>query len=567
MENRKGKKMLGELLVEAGVISEQQLKMALDRQKLTGERLGKILIEKNYVSEQTILDVLEKQLGVKQVSLFDRPLNPVVVKKIPESVARRYGAIAVSQEGNKLYVAMSDPLNVFAIDDLKMITGMEIEPLLALEDEINQAINRYYQLEESVSQVLGDMATDDKVSESDYKQLQDIENVEDDAPIIRLVNTIISRAVRERASDIHIEPMENTLRVRFRIDGVLHEVMSLPRNAQNAIISRIKIMANLDIAEHRLPQDGRIEVSAGGRNVDLRVSILPTIFGEKVVIRILDKSSFILQLPELGFSDDVRAQIERLIKKPNGMLLVTGPTGSGKTTTLYALLSRLNRPEENIITVEDPVEYRLDGINQVQVNPKIGLTFAEGLRAILRQDPNIIMVGEIRDRETADIAVRAALTGHLVLSTLHTNDAAGALARLVDMGVEPFLIASSVLAVTAQRLVRKICPNCKEPYRPGPDDPVRLLLNLPPDENITLYRGRGCGQCNNTGYYGRVAIHELMLMNGEIRRLVNQRASRDEIKEAAIRSGMRTLFQDGVRRVMAGETTVEEVLKHALIDD
>ncbi|MDN5293149.1 MAG: type pilus assembly protein PilB [Eubacteriales bacterium] len=567
MENRKGKKMLGELLVEAGVISEQQLKMALDRQKLTGERLGKILIEKNYVSEQTILDVLEKQLGVKQVSLFDRPLNPVVVKKIPESVARRYGAIAVSQEGNKLYVAMSDPLNVFAIDDLKMITGMEIEPLLALEDEINQAINRYYQLEESVSQVLGDIATDDKVSESDYKQLQDIENVEDDAPIIRLVNTIISRAVRERASDIHIEPMENTLRVRFRIDGVLHEVMSLPRNAQNAIISRIKIMANLDIAEHRLPQDGRIEVSAGGRNVDLRVSILPTIFGEKVVIRILDKSSFILQLPELGFSDDVRAQIERLIKKPNGMLLVTGPTGSGKTTTLYALLSRLNRPEENIITVEDPVEYRLDGINQVQVNPKIGLTFAEGLRAILRQDPNIIMVGEIRDRETADIAVRAALTGHLVLSTLHTNDAAGALARLVDMGVEPFLIASSVLAVTAQRLVRKICPNCKEPYRPGPDDPVRLLLNLPPDENITLYRGRGCGQCNNTGYYGRVAIHELMLMNGEIRRLVNQRASRDEIKEAAIRSGMRTLFQDGVRRVMAGETTVEEVLKHALIDD
>lgn len=559
--------MLGELLVEAGVISEQQLKMALDRQKLTGERLGKILIEKNYVSEQTILDVLEKQLGVKQVSLFDRPLNPVVVKKIPESVARRYGAIAVSQEGNKLYVAMSDPLNVFAIDDLKMITGMEIEPLLALEDEINQAINRYYRLEESVSQVLGDIATDDRVSESDYKQLQDIENIEDDAPIIRLVNTIISRAVRERASDIHIEPMENNLRVRFRIDGVLHEVMSLPRNAQNAVISRVKIMANMDIAEHRLPQDGRIEVSAGGRNVDLRVSVLPTIFGEKVVIRILDKSNFILQLPELGFSDDVRAQIERLIKKPNGMLLVTGPTGSGKTTTLYALLSRLNRPEENIITVEDPVEYRLDGINQVQVNPKIGLTFAEGLRAILRQDPNIIMVGEIRDRETADIAVRAALTGHLVLSTLHTNDAAGALARLVDMGVEPFLIASSVLAVTAQRLVRKICPNCKEPYRPGPDDPVRLLLNLPPDENITLYRGRGCGQCNNTGYYGRVAIHELMLMNGEIRRLVNQRASRDEIKEAAIRSGMRTLFQDGVRRVMAGETTVEEILKHALIDD
>lgn len=559
--------MLGELLVEAGVISEQQLKMALDRQKLTGERLGKILIEKNYVSEQTILDVLEKQLGVKQVSLFDRPLNPVVVKKIPESVARRYGAIAVSQEGNKLYVAMSDPLNVFAIDDLKMITGMEIEPLLALEDEINQAINRYYRLEESVSQVLGDIAADDRVSESDYKQLQDIENIEDDAPIIRLVNTIISRAVRERASDIHIEPMENNLRVRFRIDGVLHEVMSLPRNAQNAVISRVKIMANMDIAEHRLPQDGRIEVSAGGRNVDLRVSVLPTIFGEKVVIRILDKSNFILQLPELGFSDDVRAQIERLIKKPNGMLLVTGPTGSGKTTTLYALLSRLNRPEENIITVEDPVEYRLDGINQVQVNPKIGLTFAEGLRAILRQDPNIIMVGEIRDRETADIAVRAALTGHLVLSTLHTNDAAGALARLVDMGVEPFLIASSVLAVTAQRLVRKICPNCKEPYRPGPDDPVRLLLNLPPDENITLYRGRGCGQCNNTGYYGRVAIHELMLMNGEIRRLVNQRASRDEIKEAAIRSGMRTLFQDGVRRVMAGETTVEEILKHALIDD
>lgn len=564
---KREKKLLGEILLEAGLINQKQLFIALERQKATGDRLGKVLIDNKFITEEKILDVIEKQMGIPKINLFKEALSPAVVRIIPESLARRHKVIAVKIKDGRIVLAVSDPLNIYAIDDIKMAAGKEIDPVIAPEADIERAINRYYGLDESMSKAFKEMPVDNRSVAATTLPVNDLDSVSGDAPVVRIVNSIINQAIKMRASDIHIEPLEKRLRVRFRIDGVLQEVMNPPTNAQAAIISRIKIMANLDIAEHRLPQDGRIEVNMVGQETDLRISVLPTMFGEKVVIRILNKASFLYDMDNLNFQPDTKKLVERLITEPNGMILVTGPTGSGKTTTLYSVLSKLNRLETNIITVEDPVEYRIDGINQVQVNPKVGLTFANGLRSILRQDPNIIMVGEIRDSETAEIAIRAALTGHLVLSTLHTNDAAGALARLIDMGIEPFLVSSSVLGVTAQRLLRKICPSCKEEYSVTPDSAERQLLRIPNDQHLTLYRGKGCGQCNNTGYLGRTAIHEVMIINDEIKELINKRAPSHVIKEAAIKNGMITLFQDGIAKMLKGVTTFQELLRYSYAED
>ncbi|GAB4258329.1 type II secretion system ATPase GspE [Thermincola ferriacetica] len=561
------KLLLGDLLVKSGLITRQQLLLALEKQKLSGERLGKILIERNYISETDLLDVLQEQLGIPKVDLFHTALDPETVRSVPEQLARRYQAVAVKKEGRRLTVAMADPINIFAIDDLKLATGCEIVPCLALEDDIMKVINQYYGLE-NIDEAFENVEVG---ATQEYREIYDIDEVDeglvDDAPIVRVVNSIISQAIKARASDIHIEPQEKGLRVRYRIDGVLQEVMSPPKHVQASIISRLKIMAQLDIAERRIPQDGRIEIAVNNRPIDLRISTLPTIFGEKAVIRILDKGNFLVGIDQLGFLPDTKDRFRKLIRQSYGMILVTGPTGCGKTTTLYSALSELNSVDKNIITVEDPVEYRLPGINQVQINPKAGLTFANGLRSILRQDPNIIMVGEIRDLETADIAIRAALTGHLVLSTMHTNDAAGALTRLIDMGVEPFLVASAVIGVVAQRLVRTVCPNCRESYQVPAAAPERLALQIPDEEALVLYRGRGCGQCNNTGYHGRLAIHEIMEVTPKIRELVNKKASSDIIKDAAVGQGMRTLMEAGRAKVLSGGTTWQEVLRAAFVDE
>lgn len=561
------KARLGDLLVKTGLLSQQQLFLALEKQKLTGERLGKILVDRNYISENDLMDVLQEQLGIPKVDLFQTALDSKVVRVVPEQLARRYQAVAIKKEDRSLKVAMSDPINIFAIDDLKLATGCEILPCLASEEDILKVINQYYGLQD-IDDAFHDVeaaGSTDTVEPYNIEEHQ--EELVDDAPIVRVVNSIINQAIKARASDVHIEPQEQGLRVRYRIDGVLHEVMSPPKHVQASIISRLKIMAQLDIAERRLPQDGRIEINVNNRYVDLRISILPTILGEKAVIRILDKGNFLVGIDQLGFLPETKDQFRRLVRQSYGMILVTGPTGCGKTTTLYSALGELNSVDKNIITVEDPVEYRLNGVNQVQINPKAGLTFANGLRSILRQDPNIIMVGEIRDLETADIAIRAALTGHLVLSTMHTNDAAGALTRLVDMGVEPFLVASSVIGVVAQRLVRQICSNCREVYQVPLGAPERLAMNISDMEESSLHRGKGCGQCANTGYFGRLAIHEIMEVTTEIRELINAKASSDRIKEVAIQQGMRTLIDDGKAKVLTGLTTWQEVMRVALTEE
>lgn len=566
---KKEKKRLGEILLEAGLINQKQLQIALDRQKTSGERLGLALVNENIVTEQQILDILEHQLGISKVNLNHQYIPAEVIRLIPESLAKRHNVIGVAIRNSRLSLAMSDPMNVHAIDDVRMVTGKDVEPVLAPYADIEKAIKQHYEMSQSVNQALKDITNQTLGMETASTinfNISDLENMTDDAPVVRIVNSVIQQAVKQRASDIHIEPLEKSLRIRFRIDGVLQEVMHPPKNSQAAIVSRIKIMANLDISEHRLPQDGRLEVRVGNDEVDLRVSILPTIFGEKVVIRILNKSNIIYDLDQLGFQPDLKKQVEKLINNPNGIIMVTGPTGSGKTTTLYAMLSRLNKPNVNIITIEDPVEYRIDGINQVQVSNKVGITFASGLRSILRQDPNIIMVGEIRDKETAEISIRAALTGHLVLSTLHTNDAAGTLVRLIDMEIEPFLVTSSIVGIIAQRLVRKICPYCKESYEVPTDAQERKITNTPPEQPFHLFRGLGCARCNNTGYLGRAPIYEILILNQEIRDLANKKSASDIIKEAAKRNGMKTLFQDGVLKVLNGETTLQEVMKVALFD-
>ncbi|RJQ30634.1 MAG: type II secretion system protein GspE [Peptococcaceae bacterium] len=554
--------LLGELLVKNEIVTPRQLDEAVKVQQSTGERLGQVLIKLGYAAEEDISRVLEMQLGIKYVSLAGI-IDPALLSTLPEQIVRRHKLVPIKKEGNQLTVAMADPLNVVAIDDLRLILGCDVEPVLAGEREIEAVIHRHYGLPQ-----LEKAFEDFEVLESEKVQLdQPEETLVDEGPIVRLVNTVITQAVAEQASDIHIEPYENSVRVRYRVDGILREIMTLPRKSRAALVSRIKILADLNIAERRLPQDGRIQIKYGEREVDLRVSTMPTVFGEKVVIRLLDKSAGMLKVEQLGFQAGNQERFNSILKSSYGMILITGPTGSGKTTTLYAALSEISTPEKNVITIEDPVEYILPGINQAQVNPKTGFTFATGLRSIVRQDPDIIMVGEIRDRETAAIAVQAATTGHLVLTTLHTNDAAGAVSRLIDMGVEPFLVSSSLLGVVAQRLVRLCCRKCRESYQLKAGAPERAFMGLTPDEPVSLFRGKGCPACEHTGYKGRLNIQEVLLVTGKIRELINRNASAGEIKRQAVAEGMLTLQEDGIQKALQGLTTIQEVVRVAYIEE
>lgn len=549
------KKLLGEQLVEKGLISRDKLWEALRVQSKTGEKLGRVLVNMGLVTEEHI----EETMGSRRESL--KNIDPEIIRIIPEQLVKRHNVIPLRKEGNKLVVAITDPLNVVAIDDLRLVTGLEIEPVLAETREIKAAIDKHYGM------TFFEALEDYEPGRVDYEQQTmslEEENRANDAPVIRLVNSLFIKAIKDNASDIHIEPNETGLRVRYRIDGVLKEVMQLPRKVRAAVISRIKIMSDLNITEKRIPQDGRTRLRLGQKEYDLRVSTLPTVYGEKVVTRILDKTGIAgFTLEQLAFLPENLKKFQEALRNSYGMVLITGPTGSGKTTTLYTALNRLNSIEKNIITVEDPVEYMLPGINQTQVNVKAGMTFAAGLRSILRQDPDIIMVGEIRDTETAEIAVRAANTGHLVLSTLHTNDAPGAITRLVDMGIEPFLVASSVLVVVAQRLVRRICPHCKESYQLEGDAPEKVFLGVEPAEEITLYRGVGCNKCGNIGYRGRLPIHEVLTVNAKLRSLIIDNAPVDRVREKAFAEGMISLRQDGIEKARRGFTTIQEVMRVA----
>ena len=550
------RKRLGDVLVEAGVISEQQLQETMTEQVSTHKRIGQILIEKRLITEDKLVEILEHQLGLPQVNLYSYNINPEVATSIPLYLAKRHLVIPISKHEGIIKLAMADPMNIIAIDDVKMLTGLTVEPVLASESSIKQTIDQLFSLAETVSE--------EQVAEGRGEdEIAQLRALVEEAPIVKVVNSLIHQAVTEGASDIHIEPLDKGVRVRMRIDGMLHDLMTPPKDTQPLIVSRIKIMANLDIAERRMPQDGRITIQVGLKDVNMRVSTMPTIHGEKVVIRLLDRDKVILPMNKLGFSENNFKTFNNYLLSHTGMVLVTGPTGSGKTTTLYSALNYLNRAEENIITVEDPVEYRLEGINQVQVNPRINLTFANALRSILRQDPNVIMIGEIRDLETAEMATRAALTGHLVLSTLHTGDACSTISRLLDMGVDSYLITSSLIGVVAQRLVRKICEGCREEYRLSPQEQVLYQTAFGQQPPETLQRGAGCRQCNETGYRGRFAIHEMLTMTREQIRLVLERANADVLQEKAVEEGMVPLMQEGLRRIQNGETTVEEVVRVA----
>lgn len=550
-----GRKKLGEKLIEKGLITEEQLNQALLIQSRTGQLLGQILVEMNLLDEEE----LKKVLGVEELNIKEE-IDTSLLQIVPEEVIRKYKAFPIRKEGERLYLAMADPQNVVALDDLRLLTGHIIEPLKADEKEISSLIERHFGIPE-VEKAMQEYAGPDAADE----EAEDVEEaLIDDAPLIRLVNSLIMRAVENEASDIHIEPFKSEIRVRYRIDGVLHTVMNLPRKMIYSVVSRIKIMANMDISERRMPQDGRISLKLPERNLDLRISTMPTVYGEKVVIRILDKDSIKnYTLEGLGFSDYNLRRFSRFLSSSYGMVLVTGPTGSGKTTTLYTALAGLNSEEKNIVTVEDPVEYLLDGVNQAQVNTRIGATFATYLRAILRQDPDIILIGEIRDLETAEIAVRSANTGHLVLSTMHTNDAPGAIIRLLDMGVEPFMVASSVLGVVAQRLVRCICENCRQPYTPG--EAEMAFAGLEP--GTPLYAGVGCEKCNNTGYRGRIAVVEVLPVTPALQKLILRRASAEELRQLALQEGMVSLKDDGIAKVLQGITTIKEVMRVAYRED
>lgn len=563
MQTNKNRKRLGEILIESGLIRQEQLDAALMLQKSTKKRLGDVLIDEGFIKENDMIYALSHQTGVEIFNLDSEIIDPNVAKLINEDLARMHTMIpAKITDDNKLMVVMADPLNLLAIDDIQFYTGMEVIPTISSRGKILHAIDVYYgkQYSEKIA---------DEVRQ-EISEKNDLEDTEDDstsdAPTVRLVSSIISQASILGASDIHIEPFEDIVRVRYRIDGELQEVLQSPISVHAALVSRIKILGKMDIAEHRIPQDGRVESHVKNKKIDLRISTLPTIYGEKIVIRLLDQSNIQLTKEQLGFSPEQFEIFEDTLRQPNGIFLVTGPTGSGKTTTLYTTLSSVNTPNKNIITVEDPVEYKLRGINQVHVNAKAGLTFAAGLRSILRQDPDIIMVGEIRDNETAEIAVRAAITGHLVLSTIHTNDAASAISRLEDMGVEPWLISSALIGVLAQRLVRRICPNCKEEYHPTVSDCKFLNLDPESDEakNMILYRGKGCTNCNHSGYKGRAAIHEILPIYKDIKSMIMKDATSDEIADFARKEhGVQSLWDDCMRLVMSGVTTVDEMVKVA----
>src|SRR5579885_1930230 len=580
------KKRLGEMLVDEGIITDEQLQEALHEQKIKGGRLEKILISQGYVTQDVIMAFVGTQLGIPHVNLLEIGDIPNdVVFSVPESIALNHCLIPIVKKDKRLTVAMADPLNVFAIDDIKMMTGFEVDPAIASETEIKAMQAKYYgaaaaggggasggggEAGGDMQEILNSMGGENLEAmkeKADAIEISKLEAAGEDAPVVRLVNLILTEAVRSGASDIHIEPYEKNLRCRYRIDGVLHEVQSPPKSIAAAMSSRLKIMSSLDISERRLPQDGRIKIKVLGKEIDLRVSICPVQFGEKIVMRILDSSNLSLDLPKLVFEDDILPKFEKAIVEPYGLVLVTGPTGSGKSNTLYSALHYINNPDVNISTIEDPVEYNLPGINQVNAKAGIGLTFAAGLRSFLRQDPDVIMVGEIRDKETAEIAINAALTGHLVFSTLHTNDAPGAVTRMGNMGVEPFLITSTVHCVVAQRLLRRICKDCKETYEAPPEVLDELGLKPAAGETVTLYRGVGCATCSNTGYKGRMAIHEVLMLNDDFRKGVLQRKSASELKKIAREGGMQTLRECGVRKVLKGMTSVEELLRVAHADE
>ncbi|HOM71777.1 MAG TPA: type II secretion system ATPase GspE, partial [Armatimonadota bacterium] len=541
------------------------------KQLKTQESLGDVLVNMGLIGEKDRVRCLGEQWGVPFVDLSETQPDPEALKMVSQDLARRQKVIPIAHNNGKLTLAMKNPLDIFVIDEIRLMTGVEVEPMIATEEDIVSAINRCYKSEASVKKVVNEVMRDIEGTEIDFTttepvkeediSIEQLKELSEEAPVIRLANLIISRAVQDGASDIHIEPGRDAVRVRFRVDGILHEALAVPKKIQASLISRVKIMAEMDIAEKRAPQDGRIGAVIDGRQFDFRVSTLPSVYGEKIVLRVLDKSSISIGLNKLGLLPETMERFESLIVRTYGIILVTGPTGSGKSTTLYSVLSKLNSGEKNILTIEDPVEYELAGITQVQINSRAGLTFAAGLRTMLRQDPNIVMVGEIRDAETAIIATEAALTGHLVLSTLHTNDAPGAITRLIDMGIEPFLISSGVIGVLAQRLVRCICTKCKEQYKPPLDAVKRLGIPLDEGSSVTFYRGKGCDYCKGTGYKGRIGIYELMIMNDKIRDLVLTRASSHTIREAAIQTGMKTLKEDAMEKILLGTTSLEESLR------
>lgn len=563
---------LGDALIQEGLINQEQLQQALALQKKSGKRLGNILVEMHLVTEQDIVQILSKQLKIPFIDLSNYLIDPVIAKLVPEHIAKRHMLIPINKVGNKLTVAMVDPLNIIAIDDIQLMSGLMVKPVVATPTDINKALGDAYGAvaqQDKLMDELDDIGKEGQEGADDLDSLGELG--ENDAPIIRLCNLVISQAVQNGVSDIHIEPFEKELRIRYRQDGVLYTAMSPPKKATAAIVSRIKIMSSLNIAEKRLPQDGRIKIKVGNRTIDLRVSILPVIWGEKIVMRILDQSSLRVNLEDLGFEPETLKRFKAGIASPYGIILVTGPTGSGKTTTLYSALTSLNTIDRNIMTAEDPVEYMLMGVNQVQCKAEIGLTFAAALRSFLRQDPNIIMVGEIRDLETAEIAIKASMTGHLVISTLHTNDAPGTIGRLINMGIEPFMVTTSVLIIQAQRLVRKVCKDCKYEIKPRVEQLVQFSitpellrrLELPHlnEKNIFFYKGKGCETCNNSGNKGRLGAYEVLVMSERLREIILNGGSTDDIRRQALEEGMLTLRESALRKALMGTTSIEEVMR------
>jgi len=564
---------LGDLLIEDGLITREQLQRALADQRGTRDKIGSVLIRLKLLTEEQLVGFLSKQYGIPSITLSQLDVDPDVLKLVPGDMASKYEVLPVKRTGNTLTLAMADPTNVFALDDVEFLTALRVVPVVASQSAIQKAIERSYhrqnpvltdiisELEDESSQI--EVLADDDGSSSKIDVFE-LKESADQPPLVRLVNMILVDAIRRGASDIHLEPYEKVFRVRFRVDGVLHEIMIPPKRLEPALISRVKIMANLDIAERRLPQDGRIKLRYNTHEIDFRVSTLPTIYGEKTVMRLLDKDSLQLDLAKLGFDPDALEHFQKAIRSPYGMVLITGPTGSGKTTTLYSAVHTVNSPDINIMTAEDPVEYNLKGVNQVQINDEIGRTFAAALRSFLRQDPDVILVGETRDLETAQIGIRAALTGHLVLTTLHTNDCPSTIARLLDMGIPSFLVSSSLLLIVAQRLARRVCKDCREPYE-ADEDSLVPYGHLPQGlGSCTFYRGKGCATCNFTGMRSRVAIYEVMPVSPEIRDLILRNAPSSEIREVAESQGMKTLRQAGLLKVIDGTTTVEEVLRVTL---
>ena len=565
---------VGQIFIRLGMITKDQLDQAIEKQRLLKrqESISDVLVSMGFVSDRDRVRCLSEQWGVPFVDVLELEEDSSLTKYVTESVARKLKVLPVARKNGKLTLAMKNPLDIFTIDEIRMMTGLDVEPAIAPEEDIINAIGKLYQSGKNVSEQVNSVMQEFDSKDIDFASASDggdgedisieqLRELSEGAPVIKLANLIISRGISDGASDIHIEPAKDSVRVRLRVDGILHEIMQVPKKVQASLISRFKIMSDLDIATKRTPQDGRISATVEGRQFDFRVSTLPSIHGEKIVLRILDKSSISIGLHKLGLMPETLDMFENMISRTYGIILVTGPTGSGKSTTLYSVLSKLNSGEKNILTIEDPVEYEVPGLTQVQINTRAGLTFAMGLRTMLRQDPDIAMVGEIRDAETATIATEAALTGHLVLSTLHTNDAPGALTRMVDMGIEPFLISSSVIGVMAQRLVRQVCPKCKEQYQPPRDAVKRLGIELDSDEKVTFYRGRGCDYCHGNGYKGRIGVYELMGINDRIRDLVLLKSSAHVLREAAIETGMRTLKDDAITKILLGQTTLEECLR------